>query len=67
MILFGIRSVLISKKKKEFDSDPVYNKNYLKTKMKLHDDAVIDFYDKKIPKSDSDHICLAVISLDSAL
>ena len=35
--------------------------------MKLHDDAVIDFYDKKIPKSDSDHTCLAVISLDSAL
>ena len=28
--------------KKEFDSDPVYNKNYLKTKMKPHGDEVTD-------------------------
>ena len=26
-----------------------------------------DFYDKEIPKVDSNHTCLAVISLDSAL
>ena len=30
-------------------------------------DEVTDFYDKKIPKVDSNHTCLAVISLDSAL
>ena len=30
--------------KKEFDSDPVYNKNYLKTKTKCHGDEVTDFY-----------------------
>ena len=53
--------------KKEFDSEPVYNKNYLKTKIKSHGDEVTDFYDKKIPKLDSNHTCLAVISLDSAL
>ena len=53
--------------KKEFDSEPVYNKNYLKTKIKSHGDEVTDFYDKKIPKLDSSHTCLAVISLDSAL
>ena len=28
--------------KKEFDSKPVYNKNYLKTKIKYHGDK--DFY-----------------------
>ena len=33
--------------KKEFDSDPVYNKNYLKTKMKPHGDEVTDLYGKK--------------------
>ena len=33
--------------KKEFDSEPVYNKNYLKTKIKLHGNEVTDFYDKK--------------------
>ena len=29
--------------KKEFDSKPVYNKNYLKTKIKSHGDKVTDF------------------------
>ena len=33
--------------KKEFDSEPVYNKNFLKTKIKSHGDEVTDFYDKK--------------------
>ena len=32
--------------KKEFDSKPVCNKNYLK--IKSHGDEVTDFYDKKI-------------------
>ena len=53
--------------KKEFDREPVYNKNYLKTKTKSHGNEVTDFYNKRIPKLDSSHICLAVISLDSAL
>ena len=53
--------------KKEFDSKPVYNKNYLKTKIKSHGDEVTDFYDKKILKLDLNHTCLVVISLDSAL
>ena len=52
--------------KKEFDSRPVYNKEFLKTKIKSHGDEVTDFYDKKIPKVDSSHTCLAVISVDSA-
>ena len=41
--------------KKEFDSEPVYNKCYLKTKIKFHG------------KLHSNHTYLAVISLDSAL
>ena len=32
----------------EFDSEPVYNKYYLKTTIKPHGDEVTDFYDKKI-------------------
>ena len=39
----------------------------MKTKKKSHGDEVTDFYIKKIPKVDSNHTCLAVISLDSAL
>ena len=53
--------------KKEFDSESVYNKEYLKTKIKSNGDEVTDFYDKNVPKVDSNHTCLAVISLDSAL
>ena len=32
--------------KKEFDSKPVYNKEFLKTKLKSHGDEVTDFYDQ---------------------
>ena len=45
----------------------VYKKEFLKTKTKSHGDKVTDFYDKKIPKVDSNHTCLAVISVDSTL
>ena len=53
--------------KKEFDSEPVYNKNFLKTKVKSYGDDVKDFYDKEIPKVYSNYTCLEVIRLDSAL
>ena len=39
----------------------------MKSKIKSHGDEVTDFYDKKIPKVDSNNTCLAVISLDSAV
>ena len=35
--------------------------------MKSHGDEITDFQDKKSPKVDSGHTCLAVISLDSAV
>ena len=52
--------------KKGFDSEPVYNEEFLETKIKSNGDEVTGFCDKKILKVDSNHICLAVISLDSA-
>ena len=51
---------------KEFHSGPVYNKEFLKNKIKSHGDQVKYFYNKKIPKIVSNHTCLAVISLKSA-
>ena len=51
--------------KKDFDREPVYNKEFLRTKIKSHGDEVTDFYDKKIRKVNSN--CLAVITLDPAL
>ena len=53
--------------KTEFDSKPVYNKEFSKTKIKSRGDEVTDFYDKKIPKIESNHTCLAIICLDSAV
>ena len=53
--------------KKEFDKEPVYSTNFLKTNIKSYGDEVTDFCDKKIPKVNSNHPCLAVISLDSIL
>ena len=39
----------------------------MKTKIKSNGDEVADFYNKKTPKVESNHTCLAVISFDSAL
>ena len=33
--------------KKEFNSNPVYNKEFLKSKIKYHSDEITDFYDKR--------------------
>ena len=51
--------------KKELDSEPVHNKEFLKTKIKSYGDEVTDFYDEEIMKVDSldsNHTCLAAIS-----
>ena len=39
----------------------------MKTKIKSHDDEVTDFYGKNVLRIDSNHTCLAVIILNSAL
>ena len=54
-------------KKKDFNREPVYNENFLKTKIKSYVDEVTDFCSKKIQKVDSNYTSWAVISLDSAL
>ena len=56
---------VISDIKKEFESKPVYSKEFLKTKIKFHGDKVAGFYNKKIQMVDSSHTCLAVISFCS--
>ena len=33
--------------KKEFNSNPVYNKEFLNSKIKSHSDEITDFYDKR--------------------
>ena len=65
IILFRIKSALLLKKK--FDSKPVYDKTFLRTKIKSYVDEATDFHDKEIPKAASNHTCLAVITIDSVL
>ena len=52
--------------KKEFDSEPVYNEQYLKTKIKSYKVKInTNFHNNKIPKEGSQCICLLVILNDS--
>ena len=53
--------------KKEFDSKSVFNKHFLKTKIRSHGDEVTDFDYKEIPKVDSNHSCLTAVTLYSAI
>ena len=50
--------------KKEFDSEPIYNKKILETKKKSYSNKATDSHDKKMPKVDSNYICQAVILID---
>ena len=48
--------------KREFDSKPVYNKKYLKAKTKYYNGRInTNFHNNKIPKEDSQYLCLSVI------
>ena len=51
--------------KKKINKEPVFF--VFKNKKESHGDEVTDFYDKEIPKVDSNHTCLAVITLDYVL
>ena len=63
IILFEISWALILKKNLIENLSTI--KKFLKTKIESYDDEVTDFYYKEIPKVDSNHTCLAVISLYS--
>ena len=41
--------------KKDFDSEPVYIKKFLKTKRKPYGDKATNFHDKEMPKAGSNH------------
>ena len=53
--------------KKEFDREPVYNKNFFENQNKSFGDEATGFPDKEILKAGSDCTYLAVITIDSAL
>ena len=53
--------------KKEFDKEPVCDKKFMKTKIWCFGDQATDSCDKEMSKASSNHTCLAVITVDSAL
>ena len=54
--------------KKEFNSEPIYNDEYVKTKIKTYNDRVYaNFRYNKIPKDNEHFTCLSVILSDSIL
>ena len=61
-----IREKVENSLKKEFDSEPVYNEKYLKTKTKSYIGKInTNFHNNKIPGEGSQFISLSVISIDS--
>ena len=59
-ILFSIKPALILKENLKENPSII-------AKIKFYCDETTDFHDKEMPKMDSNHTFLAVISLDSAL
>ena len=53
--------------KKEFDSEPVYYKKVLKTKIKSYGDEATGFHDEEMPEVGSTNTYLAVINIYPAL
>ena len=53
--------------RKEFDSEPIYIKKFVKTKIKPWSDEALNFDDKEMPEVGSNFICLAIILIDFVL
>ena len=67
--LWGKIKDLIGKK---FDSEPIYNDNYIKTKIKSYNNDIRtnlrdESNNRKVPKEDCSYKCLSLISLDSVI
>ena len=61
---FGIKSAKLLKKR--FDSEPVYNGKYLKSKIKSYvGKADTIFHNDKMPKEGSHCICILMVLIDS--
>ena len=57
-----VRNKVSINTKKEFDSEPIYNEKYLRTKIKSYEGkTTTNFHDGGIPNKSSHYICLSVI------
>ena len=52
----------------KFDSNPIHDKKYIITKLKIFNDVnKTTFTDDMIPKEKNSYVCIAVIDIDSVL
>ena len=63
IIIFEISNSM----KNKLDCEPIYNKKFLKTKIKSYGDADTDFCNKEISKVESNYNSLAVVLIDVVL
>ena len=63
-MIFGIKSSIVFKK---IDSEPIYNRNFLKTKIKSYSAEATDFHDEDMPKVGFNCIYLAVRLIEVVL
>ena len=52
---------------KELDCESIYNKKFLKTKIKSHSDEATNFHTRQLLEADPNYIYWLVISIDSVL
>ena len=65
IIQFGLKSALMLKK--NLIVNLLTTKTFLKTKIKSYNDEARDFNDKEMRRAGSNHTCLAVVNIVSAL
>ena len=59
---------ILTKNCAEFDSQPDYDKKYIKTRLKTFEDKVITtFTDNEIPKENTHYLCIAAICVDCVI
>ena len=63
IIIFEISNSM----KNKLDCEPIYNKKFLKTKIKSYGDADTDFCNKETSKVESNYNSLAVVLIDVVL
>ena len=64
----NIWDVIKNKLSIKFHSEPIYENNYLKTKVREYDGAIkTNFLDNGIPKENMHYTCIACITIDSVM
>ena len=52
----------------KFHSSPIYDKEYIKTKVKEYDDVIkTNFLDNDVPKENKHYTCIACITIHSVM